>query len=95
MTVEFIGESKMQWTNLSKKEKEILKANGLTAIDGKLVADMEQPDKAREFIAKLRDAADTAEKQSMAATRSKANRLAQNARAARKDADRIEKSLGE
>lgn len=83
----------MEWTNLTKKEKDILKANGLTAVNGKLVADKGQPDKAREFIAKLRAAADEAEKKSMATTASKAKLLMQNARAARKDADRFEKSL--
>ncbi len=71
----------------------ILQQNGLIEQDGKIVADPHNPEAALVFIAQLRDAARKADQQADAATPSKASKLRQNARGARKDADRIEGTL--
>lgn len=78
---------------MNARQKEILKENGLVMKNGKLCGDKNNVEKAMQFIAKLRAAADDADKKALATRAYKSRLLNQNARAARKDADRIEKSL--
>lgn len=70
-----------------------LKRNGLIIKNGRIYGDKRNADKARQFVARLRQAADEAERQAAATTPYQARLLGQNARAARRDADRIEASL--
>jgi hypothetical protein len=67
--------------------------NGLIIKNGKLYGDKNNSEKAMQFVAQLLKMADEAEKKAIATTAYKAKVLNQNARQARKDADRIEKSL--
>lgn len=66
---------------------------GLTVLRGQLVADGLNPAATREFLALLREHADDYETQAQDATPYRTRLLLQNARQARKDADRIEKTL--
>lgn len=66
---------------------------GVIKRGGKLIANPGNIPAARAFVAELRRLADKAEKQALASTESKAQRLMQNARQARKDADNIEKTI--
>jgi len=70
-----------------------LKSNGLKIKNGKIVADNSNKAATVAFLQTLRAAADDAEKKSLACPRYKAKIYMQNARAARRDADRIEKTI--
>jgi len=70
-----------------------LTENGLIIKNGRLCGDKRSPQKTLRFIAELRKRADDAEKKSLAVTEYKARVLKQNARAARREADRIESDL--
>lgn len=68
-------------------------ADGVIRKGKQLVANPDNLPAARAFIAELRRQADEAERQASAATPYKAKLLMQNARAARRDADRIESTI--
>jgi len=73
--------------------REALAQKGLLLKGKQVVADPANPEAARAFVASLRDEADKAEKEAVGQTESKARILQQNARAARRDADRIEGTI--
>lgn len=76
-----------------RKNKQVLQRNGLILIDGRLYTDANNAPAARAFVAKLRASADEADARAEAVTADKARRLRQNARQARKDAERILSTL--
>jgi len=66
---------------------------GLKLKGRRLVADPDNLPAAREFVANLRREAEKLDKEAGAATKAKGRKLRQNARAARRDADRIERTI--
>ena len=86
-----IGEPTPVEEVLAVPEVDITK--GIIKKGDKLIANPKNIPAARAFIAELRRLADEAEQQALASTESKARRLMQNARQARKDADNIEMTI--
>lgn len=73
--------------------EEIDVTQGVVLRGKRWVANPDNIPAARAFVAELRRRADEADRQAEATTAYKARILRQNARAARKDADRIEKTI--
>ena len=78
---------------MNAEAKQILKENGLVSIKNRLYGDRDNPGAARAFVARLLKAADDADRKALPATRYKAEKLRQNARAARKEATQILSTL--